>query len=518
MVGVVTLPEKVLNSIKKNIPSQWKACVFAALIAGLFAHLYKITNWTPNWDSLVFRYDYQDMTELGRWFLHIVCAISSFYDLPFLNGILSIIFHAIGAVCICRMFRVKTSIAAGLIGAVVVSFPTVTSVMMYNYVADGYGISFLLSCMAAMFMTEEKPKYALSAVLIMLSVAIYQAYIAVTIMLILIYLITELLYEHKTALCVVKKASKLLLTGTVGMLIYYAVLMVILSVSEKSLLEYQGIGSAFALSDINMWDSLYIVKNSFLYFFFDFSQGINVFGIINCILFVSMAVFYVEETIRNKIFSSLSKTLLLAVFVVLLPMGAVILAFINPYIDYHTLMKMGYCMFYVIFILLYEKNSMSKNRYGVFKVWTVFVLSIVLIMNQILIANISYHKGQLAYEKSYATLIRIADRIEQTDNAEECDRIMIAGQLPESEAYSAKLPLEITGITEGYILRHDDEIVGQSVLCSALNDYCGKNYSFVFGEEKEALLKSREVKKMKCWPSKESVKVKDGIIIVKLGE
>ena len=130
MVGVVILPEKVLKKMNSYILPQWKICFFAALAVGLIAHLYKITNWLPNWDSLVFRYDSQNMIALGRWFLPVVCSFSSFYDLPFLNGIIAIVFHALSAVCICRILHVQKKITAFLIGAVIVSFPTVTSVMM----------------------------------------------------------------------------------------------------------------------------------------------------------------------------------------------------------------------------------------------------------------------------------------------------------------------------------------------------------------------------------------------------
>ena len=128
-----------------NKPLEWKVCFFSALLVGLIAHFYKITNWLPNWDSLVFRYDPQNMIGLGRWFLPVVCSFSSFYDLPFLNGLIAIVFHALSAVCICRIFNVQKKITAALIGALIVSFPTVTSIMMYNYVADGYAIAFLLA-------------------------------------------------------------------------------------------------------------------------------------------------------------------------------------------------------------------------------------------------------------------------------------------------------------------------------------------------------------------------------------
>lgn len=123
------MPEKVLKKINANILPQWKVCFFASLIVGLIAHLYKITNWLPNWDSLVFRYDSQNMIALGRWFLPVACAFSSFYDLPFLNGIGAIVFHALGAVCICRILNVQNKITAFLIGAVIVSFPDRKSVV-----------------------------------------------------------------------------------------------------------------------------------------------------------------------------------------------------------------------------------------------------------------------------------------------------------------------------------------------------------------------------------------------------
>ena len=55
------MPEQIINKIKKSILPQWKVCFISAMIMGLIAHLYKITNWLPNWDGLVFRYDAQNM-------------------------------------------------------------------------------------------------------------------------------------------------------------------------------------------------------------------------------------------------------------------------------------------------------------------------------------------------------------------------------------------------------------------------------------------------------------------------
>jgi hypothetical protein len=140
------------------------------------------------------------------------------------------------------------------------------------------------------------------------------------------------------------------------------------------------------------------------------------------------------------------------------------------------------------------------------------------VFNNVIIANVSYHKLNMAYEKSYGVLIRIADRIEQTEGADLCDRILVLGAPENSEPYSSDLLPDMTGTTDGLILRADDEIVGQSVLCSALNDYCGTSYQFVAGEEKSAILEKLQEEKFGVWPASDSLFVVDDTIAIGLGK
>ncbi len=516
MVGVVALPEKVLKKLNTYILPQWKVCFFTALLVGVLAHVYKITNWLPNWDSLVFRYDSQNMIALGRWFLPVVCSFSSFYDLPFLNGIIAVLFHALGAVCICRILHVEKKITAGLIGAVIVSFPTVTSVMMYNYVADGYSIAFFLSAFAALYMTKEKPKYFLASLLIALSVGIYQAYITVTIMLVLLKLIDESVYQGTSFSAVLKKAVCILLSGILGMALYSIILKVLLGIFSVELLDYQGMGATASLSNIDIAGSLYIIKETFIKCFFDISCGVNIFVVLNVLIFLFTLFCYVKQIIMNKLYKNASCIFMIVILTVMLFLGAGALAFINPSVDYHNLMLMGYVIFYLFFILVYERGTEKNEKVAASKCWMVLLLAVTLISNQIVIANVSYHKAQMAYEKSYGVLMRIADRIDETPGSEACDKILVIGALEDSDAYSVTLTPDITGITDGYILRADDETVGQSVLCSALNDYSGKNYTFISGEEKKKILKREDIKSMHKWPQKDCVTILDNIIVIKL--
>ena len=510
------MPEEIISKLKKSILPEWKVCFLSALVVGLIAHVYKITIWIPNWDSLVFRYDSQNMLSMGRWFLPIASAPSSFYDLPWITGLLAILFFGLGAVCICKMFEVKKKTTAALIGAAVASFPTVTSVMLYNYVADSYALSFLFACQAAVLLTNKKPRYILSAVLICLSVGIYQAYITVTITLLLCYLIAKTMQKDADIKGILAKSLKLLLTGAAGMVLYYLVLMALLKITGTTLLDYQGFSDAASMSGINIFASLYVVKETFLGYFFDFSNGVSAFAVINCVAFAAILVFYLADIIKNKL--SILKVALLLLWIILLPIGATALCFINSSIDYHNLMKMGYFAFYLLLILQYEKADFSNNKLNAAKMWTILVVVSALVFNQIIIANVAYHKLGIAYQKSYGTLIRIADRIEQTEGTNNSEKILVLGALNDSENYSVNLPPDITGATDGYILRADDEIVGQSVLCSALNDYCGKNYTFLFGEEKEALLEKIEPNSLENWPGENSICVVDGVVVIKLSD
>lgn len=508
------MPEQVIGKLKKSVLPQWKMCFFAALIMGFIAHFYKITNWLPNWDSLVFRYDAQNMLALGRWFLPVVCAPSSFYDLPWISGLMSIIFHALGAVCICKIFDVQKNTTAVIIGALVATFPAVTSVMLYNYVADGYAIAFVFSCLAAMFAAKEKPNYIASVIMITLAVGTYQAYITVTIMLLLVYLIIELTQKKSDLMKLVKKSGCFLLTGIIGMGLYYFILMALLRITGTALLEYQGFDSAASFEGIKLGEAFYIIKNIFVNYFFDFSKGINVFAVTNVIVFAVILVLYFIDIIKNKL--SLLKLIMLCICVILLPVGAGVLVFMNSEIDYHNLMKMGFLGYYLLFFLQYEKAEFKNNKLNLIKLWTILIVTVILIFNSVIIANVSYHNLNMAYQKSYGTLIRIVDRIEQTEGTENCDTVAILGYLPDSEVYSVNMPPDITGTTEGYILRADDETVSQSVVCSAINDYCGKNYKFVAGKEKEII--SNKASSLDCWPAKDSIAVIDNVIVIKLGD
>ena len=199
--------------------------------------------------------------------------------------------------------------------------------------------------------------------------------------------------------------------------------------------------------------------------------------------------------------------------------GAKLLYFIESEIDYHALMMMGYCIFYLFFLLFYERISSAGHNFLCFKQWSIFIVMALIVYNNVLIANISYHKLQIAYEKSYSVTVRISDRIEQTENSDKCEKIAVIGKLPGSEMYSSMIPPDMTGITDGYIIRETDAVIkDQNVILSTLEDYCGLKYKNCETEEIEKMKKEGVLDKMQPWSSEQSVAVYRNILIVYLGD
>ena len=189
-------PEQLFNCMKKYIKKEWVICFFSAVFFGLAAHLFKITNFIPNWDSLLNLYNDQNKTNLGRCFLGFACSFSTYYDLPWINGFLSLIYVGLSAVCVSELFEIKSRISLVLIGGLMATFPTVTSTLAYNYTADGYFLALLCMCLAVIVCVRFYRRLLLAAVLIAFGLGIYQAYITFAMMLMLIYLVDELLFKH----------------------------------------------------------------------------------------------------------------------------------------------------------------------------------------------------------------------------------------------------------------------------------------------------------------------------------
>ena len=477
------------------------------MIIGLTTHIFKLTNFIPNWNSLLILYTNQNKTELGRCFLMEACSLSSYYDLPWINGLLSLVYIAVSAVCVVYLFQVKSTIPLVLIGGLMATFPTVTSTFAYMYTADGYFLALLCVCIAVILVSENR-KYILPA----------GALIAFAMVLMLLILMERLVFSKISQKEFWRLTARFLSSGIVGAVAYWVCLKLITVCSGLELSQYQNIDGAFTLQRINPIRSVWQIVRHFVLFFFDVSQGVNLYLILNAALFLLIGWLCVSLIRRQQIAKERWRLLLLLCCMAAVPFAAYGLYLISAGMSYHNVMTMSLCLIYVSPLICYDRMPRENTKSSTAQQWVIFVLTVLTIYNFTLIANISYQKMHMAYERSYGVVVRMADRIEQLPEAKNCTKIAAFGCLSGAEVYSSNLPPDMTGMTDSWILRKQDTSMGENVTQAMLRDYCGISYEDTTEEEKLRLAGTEAYQQMPCWPEPGSIAAIDGVLVVKYSD
>ena len=293
-------PEQFLYHLKISIKREWKICFGSTLLFGILAHIYKLTNFLPNWDSLLNLYADQDKTSLGRCFLTYACSISSYYDLPWVNGLLSIFYLSGTAVCICELFHIRKRIPLIFIGGLLGTFPTVTSTLAYGYTADGYFLALLCVCIAVLFAVRGLKGILPAAVLLTFSLGIYQAYLTFALVLMLMYLIDRLLFDGMKLRQFGRYVLEFLCCILLGCIFYWLALKALLWGTQTDLSEYQNISAAASFQNIRVIYGILRGGFRFLKYFFDFSNGVSLFLVLNILLCLLLAVLFLLAFWKQK--------------------------------------------------------------------------------------------------------------------------------------------------------------------------------------------------------------------------
>ena len=92
--------EGLLLFYRTKLKKEYKFAFFSTFLIAMLIHLYKFANTLPNHDSVYNYYSDQNILGSGRWALSMACGISSYYDLPWVIGLISCVFIALTVVMI----------------------------------------------------------------------------------------------------------------------------------------------------------------------------------------------------------------------------------------------------------------------------------------------------------------------------------------------------------------------------------------------------------------------------------
>lgn len=487
-----------------------KLAFISTWVIGLICHFYKFTNYLPNHDSVYNVYSSQNVVGSGRWLLSLVCGISSYYDLPWINGIISLFFIALTVVVIVKIFEVQKNVTVFIISGLLVCSPAITETLFFEFTADGYFIAMFMASVSVLFSKIEDKNishHIIAMLLLCGTCGIYQAYISFALVIMVCYCMKTLLendYEFKEYIYWI---GRQLVVYLIAMLLFWIIWKLCLHFEKVEINHYQGIDK-LAISAKTIIMAIKGSIKSVLIYFFEWNvikQHWTTYAILNVIFFVifSSLLGYVVG-IKSQLYKSKKKFLLFIICVVSIPFVSCIWKFMSSEVEYRPMMLTSLVMLYIFCAIMVEKYA---------KKWISKIIIAILgiiIFNNIIMANIAYGYMEQEYEKSYATGMEIIQRIHMLD-AESNDIIILRDLKEESAIEDTKIPLLSNGLETKLFFDQEHSIL-------FLKNVFGEEF-FVVDEKKALEIKNRRiVKEMGKWPASDSIKVIDGVIVIKFND
>lgn len=541
--------EGLIRFYHTKIKQEWKKAFASAFLIGLLIHIYKFTNTLPGHDSLYNVYSSQNMAKLGRWFLSAACGFSSYFDLPWVIGLIALFWIGITAVLVADLFRMKNPVLIVLTGGFLAAFPAVTQTFYFGFTADGYMMAMALAAFAVRCsMIGEKRKSCLSAAFfsIVFCCGIYQAYLSFALVLSLCYFMAELLenrYPWKEYLLWIR--NQILIYGA-GVAAYYVIWKLLLSVQGIRPSPYLGIAAVGHVSPATFVQAVLETAKAFFSVFavWNFMQrGLTVYTLLNMMFLLLFGVTVVTSMIKSRLFAGKGRCALFLLSAAAIPFAAFIWFFASPGTQYSTRMEQSICLLYILTAVLLERWV----KPGLSSMAALF-LAVIIVHNGIT-ANLFYQYVHRCYERSYGIGVEIAFRIHLLDHGE-ITSVMVVGEtdwfnkeeyegaaglrelgllkyvhrdlFSAGNTYSTLFLSEIVGLELSYYRERPEEEIPPVDFSSQPQWPVPDDWEWKFPmtdfETYKRLAGSEQVREMGCWPAADAVQVVDHVAVVKLSE
>lgn len=536
---------ELLKIYREKVKNTWKTAFFSAFFIGLLVHLYRFTNLLPNHDSLYNFYSTQNMVASGRWFLSVACAFSSFFDLPWVIGLLSLALMGITAAMITEIFRMENPVLIVLTSGLLVSFPAITATMHYAFTADGYMLAMALAALSVCLTRMEYigkrhwKKLVLSGICICLSCGIYQAYVSFAFVLAVCYFMAQLLENRREDAQYLRWIGVQILIYGCALAAYYLIWKLSLRKIGVGASSYLGIDKVGILGAGQLVRAILEVIRSFVRFFLEWNilqYGVTVYSVLNILFFGAFGLGLLLAVSKGGCYRKKLRLMLLLLCLAALPFGCYIWLLASPGVTYRTIMLQSVALLYIFSAVLLERWGSLRGGNTLRN--AALALFVAIVLNNSVAANMSYAYMELCYEKTHALAVELNTRIHLLDDGS-IRYIALCGSLDtwEQEDYFDQEKLRQLGAW-----KHMDKTILTPEFLSLYTDlelsYYSTNdldhplvknepnipapYNWEFrapvlsAEECYALADTEEVKAMPVWPARDSVRVIGDIVVVKL--
>lgn len=532
---------EILIFYREKLKKEWKLAFYSAFFMGLLVHLYKFTNLLPNHDALYNFYSSQNMVASGRWFLAVACGFSSYFDLPWVNGVLSLVFMGLTAAMVAEVFRMKNPVLILLSSGLQVSFPAITATMAYEFTADGYMIAMALAALSVLLTRMEYigKKYwagmVLSGVCICLACGIYQAYVSFAFVLAVCYFMVELLENRREEKQYRNWIGAQLVIYPAALALYYGIWKLCLKVQGFAASGYQGIDRVGSMGAGGILSGFGKIVRDFVRFFLEWNileHGVTVYSVLNILFLICFAAGMLAAVLKSGILKRKIHFLLLILCLAALPVGCYIWYLSSPDVYYHALMLQSVALLYVLAAVICDRWLCPKPSN------LMLAVLVAVVFNNSVAANLYYNYMDQSFRKTHAAAVELSTRVHLLDDGT-IKHVVIFGGLgdwdQEAHFNSEQLrqlggwktinrtilsPMFLSLYTEFDLSYYRENGLDYPVVENEPNIPAPRDWQFRFpllgAEESRELAQTEQVQAMPVWPAWDSVQVIGDTVVIKL--
>lgn len=370
------------------------------------------------------------------------------------------------------------------------------------FTAAPYSLAFLMAVGAvALYKKRTVTGCFSAAVLLILSLSIYQSYIALTASFFVILLFQELL-ERKTEVRVILcRGIRMVIFLLVILVLYYASIRIAMVLTNTEYNDYAS--NNFKTESINLFGRVYVAYVNFMYFFTSGNWGLintvpSLVMHLTAILVTGMTVLYHVRKLK------VSQIVLLIALVAAFVLSVNCMYLVTSEEAIHTLVLYSFVAVYVLLTVALEAIPLRK-----FLVANIVTIALaIVIINNLIVSNQAYLQMHFAYERATSFFSGIITQIQMTPGYDENSVVALVGEYDSEEVYFPHTE-RITGVSE-YLLNINSRE-------EFLRYYFGFEAPFATAEDMEKIVNTEEFQKMPLYPYYGSIQKIDNYVIVKLG-
>ena len=515
------LDQYIIRQFKK-IPKECMIAFFSALIFGLFAHNYMLTNKLPNYDDMGVT-GFGATFRLGRWFLWVLgAAVYHFdlsYSLPWFNGMISLILIAVSVALLVSVFQLKNKISVIVFAGLLIVFPSWTATFFFMFTVPYYAIALLLGVLGIFFVVKYPKGYIGGIVCTVLSLGIYQAFFPFIASLYVIVLIQKLLSGKYEAKEIIKKSFWYLAILLLAMICYAIITQITLAVTGQQMASYRGLEDVSDFSVKRILSSFREIFACFYHLCIDNGYEISNNLILRAGFGISFLLWLGESILCLRVFLRKSQKLESICFVVLtlalfISIGGIYIMCPQKEAVY-LLMRYAYALVPIYPLVLMDSSiaMVGNERKMVFCENISILVIFCMTFSYCHFANAQYLSMELSLKQAIGFYTPIITQIKSLEGFDDTTEVIF---VKNNQSEITDGTLYCNDVMRIFDVTGRDSILAQTgSLRYLLSLYCGfqpKEFSYLL--EKDCTIE--EVKNMPSYPQNGSIQMIDGKAVVRL--